>query len=185
MFEKIKNLFRKGDRQMAEKLDTLEMVKKAYADLSEDDKKKFHQSISDRVHESIAAQERAEGDEDSQSAEAREHEALGEEHAEGKGDVEELHEADDTAEEKAEDKKDEAREQAQEVRHDVSEDRLKALEDSVKAIMEKLDGKTSVEEKAEEVYGIGNGVFQGEDKAQETKKMSATDIAKILNRIKR
>lgn len=48
---------------------TLEMVRKAYEDLSEDDKKKFHQSISDRVHESIAAQERDEGDEDSQSAE--------------------------------------------------------------------------------------------------------------------
>lgn len=184
MFEKIKNLFRKGDKQMAT---TLEQVRKAYEDLSDDDKKSFHQSISDRVHESIAAQERAEGDEDSQSAEAREHEALGEEHAEGKGDVEELHEADDTAKEKAEDKKDEAREQAQEVRHDVSEDRIKALEDGFKAIMEKLDtlGKTSVEEKAEEVYGIGNGVFQGEDKAQETKKMSATDVAKILNRIKR
>ena len=63
---------------------TLEEVRKAYEDLSEDDKKSFHQSIADRVHESIAAQEREHGQEDSQSAEAREHEALGEEHDEGK-----------------------------------------------------------------------------------------------------
>ena len=70
---------------------TLEQIRKAYEDLSEDDKKSFHQSISDRVHESIAAQERADGNEDSQSAAAREHEALGAEHADGKGDVQELH----------------------------------------------------------------------------------------------
>lgn len=60
---------------------TLEQVRKAYEDLSDDDKKTFHQSLSDRVHESIAAQERANGDEDKQSAEDREHEALGAEHA--------------------------------------------------------------------------------------------------------
>lgn len=63
---------------------TLEQVRKAYEDLSEDDKRSFHQSIADRVHESIAAQERAEGNEDSQSAEDREHEALGAEHADWK-----------------------------------------------------------------------------------------------------
>lgn len=63
---------------------TLEQVRKAYEDLSEDDKKTFHQSLSDRVHESIAAQERADGNEDKQSAEDREHEALGAEHADWK-----------------------------------------------------------------------------------------------------
>lgn len=91
---------------------TLEEVRKAYEDLSDDDKKSFHQSIPDRVHESIAAQEREHGQEDSQSAEAREHEALGEEHAEGNGDSEELHESDDTAEEKAEDEADERKEES-------------------------------------------------------------------------
>lgn len=65
---------------------TLEQVRKAYEDLSEDDKKTFHQSLSDRVHESIAAQERADGDEDKQSAEDREHEALGAEHADERRD---------------------------------------------------------------------------------------------------
>ena len=60
---------------------TLEQVRKAYEDLEDDDKKTFVQSITDRVHESIAAQEEDEGDKDSQSAEDREHEALGTEHA--------------------------------------------------------------------------------------------------------
>lgn len=173
---------------MAEKLDTLEMVRKAYEDLSDDDKKKFHQSISDRVHESVAAQERGEGNEDSQSAEAREHEALGEEHAEGKGDVSELHEDDDTPEENAEDKEDKEEtehEAVQEVKHDLHEERLKALEDKFEKLMDMLTQKSSVEEKADEVYGLGKGVFQGDDKAPETKKMTGSDIAKMLNKITR
>jgi hypothetical protein len=69
---------RKGEKKMAS---TLEEVRKAYEDLSDDDKKTFTQSISDRVHESIAAQEKDKGETDTQSAEDREHEALGEEHA--------------------------------------------------------------------------------------------------------
>ena len=70
---------------------TLEEVRKAYEDLSDDDKQSFRQSIADRVHESVAAQEREHGQEDSQSAEAREHEALGAEHADGKGDASTFH----------------------------------------------------------------------------------------------
>lgn len=82
---------------------TLEEVKKAYEALSDDDKKAFHQSISDRVHESIGEQEHHAGEKDSQSAADREHEALGEEHAEGKGDVDELHENDESTDENRED----------------------------------------------------------------------------------
>lgn len=169
---------------------TLEMVRKAYEDLSEDDKKQFHQSISDRVHESIAAQERADGDKDSQSAEAREHEALGEEHADGKGEVEELHEEDDTPEEQAEDREDEqeeAHEERQEEQHEEAGDRLTRLEERFDRIEEMLSnlGKTSVEEKAKETYGLGNGVFQGDEKSSETKKVTTADVANILNRIKR
>ena len=96
--------FSKKQKKEETKLTTLEQVRKAYEDLSEDDKKNFHQSISDRVHESVAAQERADGNKDSQSVEAREHEALGAEHAAGRGNVTELHERDDTAEEKREDR---------------------------------------------------------------------------------
>lgn len=101
--------FKKKQKEDNNEMTTLEQVRKAYEDLSDDDKKSFHQSIADRVHESIAAQERADGNEDSQSAEAREHEALGAEHADGKGYVAELHEKDDTPEEKREDKADEDR----------------------------------------------------------------------------
>lgn len=73
---------------------TLDEIRKAYEDLSDEDKKSFQQSIFDRVHESIGEQEHDDGNEDSQSAEDREHEALGEEHADGEGDVAELHESD-------------------------------------------------------------------------------------------
>ncbi len=129
---------------------TLEEVQRAYENLSDDDKKSFHQSLADRVHESIAAQEREHGQEDSQSAEAREHEALGEEHAEGKGDVSELHEKDDTAEEKREDRADEMHEERQ--------------DDGMKAIYERLDAldarlkkyeETALDEKRKK-YGLGS-----------------------------
>lgn len=69
------------EKEEDKEMTTLEQVRKGYENLSDDDKKTFHQSLSDRVHESIAAQERADGDEDKQSAEDREHEALGAEHA--------------------------------------------------------------------------------------------------------
>ncbi len=151
---------------------TLEQVRKAYEDLSDDDKKSFHQSIADRVHESIAAQERADGNEDSQSAEAREHEALGEEHAEGKGDVEELHESDETKEEKEEDKRDD------DERWSAVLSRLDALEAHFKD-----EGATDKEaaEKAKEVYGLRGGVFAS-DKRDDDKvtPKEAMEIAKKL-----
>lgn len=156
-------------------MSTLDDVRKAYADLSEDDKKKFHQALADRVHESLASQERAQGTEDSQSAEAREHEALGEEHAHGEGEVRELHEKDDTANEKAEDSRD---------RREY-DDRLDRIEKSLNAVVEALGKKSSAEEKAEEVYGLGNGIFQSEEKVAESKKMMPKDISEILARIKR
>lgn len=169
---------------------TLEEVKKAYENLSDDDKKSFHdyqQSIADRVHESIAAQEREHGQEDSQSAEAREHEALGEEHAEGKGDVEELHESDDMPEEKAEDKADEAREDAHEERQDDGlRDRIAALEDQLAKLQERF-GKGGEDEaalrRAEEIYGLGHGVFSTERK--EEKGLTPKEAAEIVKNLKR
>ena len=73
---------------------TLEEVKKAYEDLSDEDKKTFEQSIADRVHESVGEQEAEAGDKDEQTAADREHEAEGAEHADGEGEVEELHKTD-------------------------------------------------------------------------------------------
>lgn len=131
---------------------TLEQIRKAYEDLSEEDKKSFHQSIADRVHESIAAQERADGNEDSQSAEAREHEALGEEHAEGKGDVAELHEDDDTAEERREDERNKEREEKKDDRFDALLARLDALEKKLED--RDLSDRQSKEAKDEEVDAL-------------------------------
>lgn len=172
--------FGKKDKEKKEEnnMTTLEQIRKAYEDLSEDDKKSFHQSISDRVHESIAAQERADGNEDSQSAAAREHEALGAEHADGKGDVQELHTKDDTAAEKADDKRDEDRE-----------------DDFKKAVISRLDAlekrfsddsattEESKEEWAKRVYGVGDGVF-GESKEHSEKQMTPAQVAQVIAKIK-
>ena len=137
---------------------TLEEVRKAYEDLSEDDKKAFHQSIADRVHESIAAQEEEHGQEDSQSAEAREHEALGEEHAEGDGDTQELHEEDDTAEEKAEDARDadgqeEKADSVEEIVKGLS-DRLSALESSIGELNALRERLQAYEEEQRQSFGL-------------------------------
>lgn len=108
-------------------MSTLEDVRKAYEDLSEDDKKAFHQSIADRIHESIGEQKEKDGTKDSQTAAAREHEALGAEHADGKGDVEELKKDDPTAEEKA-----------KEVHEAKQDDTNKRQDDNMKDIIERL-----------------------------------------------
>lgn len=174
-----------GKKKKESKPSTLEEVKKAYEDLSDDDKKSFHQSIADRVHESIAAQEREHGQEDSQSAEAREHEALGEEHAEGKGDVEELHEKDDTPEERREDSADEARiEDAQEDvgREEKNRDEvIQGLADRIGALEESLKDLGALKEKMEEYtrrqaerFGLSGKVIGGGDKNMS--EMSASEL---------
>ena len=133
---------------------TLEEVKKAYENLSEDDKKSFHQSLADRVHESIAAQESEHGQEDSQSAEAREHEALGAEHADGDGDVSEFHEQDDTEKEDREDKaQEEKTEEAQEdsvKEEDNRNEIIKSLTDRVSALEESFKDFGALKEKMDE-----------------------------------
>ena len=147
---------------------TLEQVRKAYEDLSEDDRKAFHQSIADRVHESIGEQEHDDGDKDSQSAADREHEALGAEHADGEGDVDELHETDpedakdsETVEE-AEEKKDERKDNDIDARLDRLEAMvLKLVEGEASEHAEKKAAEaveTAAEEKAKELYGI-SGTF--------------------------
>lgn len=163
--------FKKKQKEDNHEMTTLEQIRKAYEDLSDDDKKSFQQSIADRVHESIAAQERDDGNEDSQSAEAREHEALGAEHADGKGDVEELHESDDSPEEKREDKADDDRYKDLEARIAELESRFKG------------DGDTDKEaaEKAEKVYGLRGGVFSSDhDTPNKTTAQEAAQIARAL-----
>lgn len=172
MFERKKN-----KKQEETQLTTLEQIRKAYEDLSDDDKKSFHQSLSDRIHESIAAQERADGNEDSQSAEAREHEALGEEHAEGEGNVSELHESDDTVKEKREDKRDDDRED------DFKNSILNRLSELEKRFSEAKKTEESKEEWADRVYGVGDGVF-GDSKEHSEKQMTPAEIARVIAKIK-
>ena len=152
---------------------TLEQVRKAYEDLSDDDKKSFHQSIADRVHESIAAQERADGNEDSQSAAAREHEALGAEHAAGHGDVSELHEED--RHEAAQDKRDDRQDAA----HDESEAWRKSADErfaKIEAQLEKLSGGDKLQA-AREKYGLASSASAGEGKREFTDE----DVKKFLS----
>ena len=137
MFEKIKKIFRKEKDTMA----TLDDVRKAYENLSEDDKKTFAQSIQDRVDESLGEQEKKEGTKDTQTAADREHEALGEEHAEGKGDVEELHETD---------KGEMEHEKEQQAKHDESEKTNKAQDDALTMINARLE---ALEAKIEKMAG--------------------------------
>lgn len=137
MFEKIKKIFRKEK----DKMSTLDDVRKAYEDLSEDDKKAFHQSIADRIHESIGEQEKDDGTKDTQTAADREHEALGEEHAEGKGDVEKLHETD---------KGEVEHEKEQEAKHEESEKTDEVQDDALKMINARLE---ALEAKIEKIAG--------------------------------
>lgn len=162
--------FKKNKKQEETKLTTLEQVRKAYDDLSDEDKKSFHQSLADRVHESIAAQERTDGNKDSQSAEAREHEALGAEHADGKGDVKELHEKDDTPEERHEDRQDKAHAESEEWRKSAEERFAK-----IEAALEKLSGGDRLE-KAREKYGLSATSSSGEGR----KEFTEEDVKKLL-----
>lgn len=186
-------LFSKKARKEDDILTTLDMVRKAYEDLSEEDKKTFTQSLSDRVHESVAAQERAEGDEDSQTAEDREHEALGEEHAEGEGDVAELHETD--PEDKDEDEGEE-KPKTEEKGEPTYDDRLKKVEEMLETLLKRETKEDAVaaakdavevaaEEHAKELYGIGGGVFAdtaGKDSTVGTAAEQARAILRKINR---
>lgn len=177
-------LGKKHKRKEDNAMTTLEQVREAYENLSEDDRKKFHQDISDRVHESIAAQERADGDEDSQSAEDREHESLGAEHADGEGDVAELHETD------PEDKPEEEKEKSSiEKRLDRVERMLEKLvehETEEKAVdMAKEAVETAAEDKAKELYGIGGGVFADTAGTDSPVGTAGEQARSILNKLKR
>lgn len=175
--------WRKKKEKGEEEMTTLEQVRKAYEDLSEDDKKSFHQSLADRVHESIAAQERADGNEDSQTAADREHEALGAEHAAGHGDVAELHMED--REEKREDDREDRQEERAEERHEEAEDWRSALDARLSRIEELLTKKESGDaaalENAKKVYGLHSGVFESAAKKEDgiTPKEAAEMVRKI------
>lgn len=62
----------------------------------------------------------------------------------------------------------------------------KAITDRLDRVEKYFAGKEeNVDETAKEIYGLGNGVFQGEDKAGEEKQFTPAELKKILDRIKR
>lgn len=85
-------------------MNTLEQIKKAYADLSEDDKKSFHQSLKDRVDESVGEQEHLDSDRDTQSAKDRVDEAEGAKRADEEKKEEKHEERQDERDEKHDDR---------------------------------------------------------------------------------
>ena len=76
---------------------TLEDVKKAYDDLSEEDKKAFHLSLKDSEDECAGEEEHAEGAEDSQEATEHETETISADNTDG-DEVEESEEIEDVSE---------------------------------------------------------------------------------------
>lgn len=117
------NWHRSKEKQPKEEkpeMTTLEQVKKAYADLSEEDKKAFHQSLKDRVDESVGEQEHLDGDRDSQTAKDRVDEAEGEEKA-------------------IEEKKEEVHEEHQDERDERHDDRIDELFKKVDELGAKIE----------------------------------------------
>lgn len=146
----------KKKKQEAKKMATLEEVRKAYADLSEADKKLFdegrtvEQTEQDRIDESVGEQEKAHDEKDTQSAKDREDEALGAEHADGEGDVAELHKTDEKDEPKPEPKDDVKEEPKDEVKadewHKGFEERLAAMELAIAELTKKGSAEAKLEE---------------------------------------
>lgn len=109
---------------------TIDEVRKAYEDLSDEDKKKFQQSLTDRVDESVAAQEEESGTEDTQTAKDRIDEAEGAEFADKEKDGE-LEEGEGFPEE--------VHEEAQDVAHEKAAEVNSEQDDAIKAINARLD----------------------------------------------
>lgn len=172
-------------KKEGKKMTTLEEVKKAYENLSEDDKKSFHQSIADRIHESIGEQEEEHGQKDSQSAADREHEALGMEHADGEGDVSKIGETDATGEKRAEEvkraeeKKDEREDDEWRKRID---ERFKKIEDYIEAQMKRGSDEEEALKKAKDVYGLHGGVFSHDE--TESVGVSPKEAADLIRKFK-
>lgn len=148
-----------------EKPTALDEVRKAYENLSDEDKKTFEQSIADRIHESVGEQEAENDQKDDQTAADREHEALGEEHAEGKGETDELGETDkpedgkdeDAAKTEAENPAEEkpAEEAAEEKHEEAQEDKSEEAEPSdggdLREVIKALEARVAELEKAADV----------------------------------
>lgn len=171
---------------------TIDEILKAVDDLSEEDKKKLHQTLSDRIDESVADQERDKGEEDKEEdAKDRIDESIGTEEYDEKKDEDEVEDGDDDVEDT--DKGDEDSE-ADEVEDDLEkhEDEDKQTKDSleariarIEALLMKMVGEdkeksSDVEEKAKEVYGLGGGTFAPEDGGKKAEKVNPLKVLRNI-----
>ena len=139
-----------------------EQIAKAKEDIEE--KGTDSQTEKDRIDESVAAQERAEGDEGSQSAKDRVDESEGAKKAD---------------EERAEDEGEKAPAWAAAM--------LSTLE-KIAAFVEKQeqaaqDPDAGAAAKMSEAFGNGGGVFQGEEQTEAAKAMTPAEVAKVVNKL--
>lgn len=117
-------------KRRVETMATIDEVRKAYEDLSDEDKKKFQQSLTDRVDESVGEQEKESGTEDTQTAKDRVDEAEGAELADEEKDGE-LKEGEGFPEE--------VHEEAQDDTHEKAAEENEYQSDAIKAINARLD----------------------------------------------
>ena len=167
LFDIFKKKSKKEEKAMTQDEKELEKAKEDIAKKGADS-----QTERDREDESVAAQERESGTEDSQSAKDRIDESEGAK----------------KADEKREEKGDSVEDKLGAVfsRFESKLDQLIAKLDTMNA-KETVEEKAEevVEEKADEVYGLGNGVFQGEVAEEKVEKMSPAEVAKIVRSLKK
>ena len=193
--KRLKTLASKKEKEIfkmfgAKKL-TLDDILKGIENLSDTDKAKVKENLKDLYKAEDEREIDKIEEEKSDNAETADEkkEEVAEESEEIGKDVDETEEEAETDE--AEEKAKDTEEPEKEIENaETSKEEMPAW---AKAITDRLDrvekyfaGKEeSVDETAKEIYGLGNGVFQGEDKAGEEKQLTPAELKKILDRIKR
>lgn len=170
---------------------TLEEVKKAYERLSDEDKAKFKESYSDRVDESVGAQEEADGQKDEQTAEDRVDEAEATETAdESESEPAEIEaeKADEKAESEPEDEQP-AEESGEPVEENAEDEQAEAEQkqvfilDRIADLLEKLVSQKSDKDESKlaessKKYATGlNGGYAGEKGGD---KYNPEDVERLL-----
>ncbi len=143
-------------------------IEKAKQDVAE--KGADSQTEKDRIDESVGEQEERSGDEDSQDAKDRVDESEGAEKAD---------------EERAEER------ESKEAKLDAALQRMSSVFDRMEKFLDGVekqaeaaaDADSEAAKRMDETYGIGNGVFQGEDKSVPERQLTKEEIAKKIHKI--
>lgn len=161
---------------------TLDDILKGIDNLSEEDKEKVRSKVAD-LDKAEDEREIDKIEEDKAGTDEKADEVDEESEEIGK-DVDEIEEEEELDEEPAS-------EEEHGENDDLLEEPQEAIPEWGKAILARLSqleqatADKTVEEEAKEVYGLGNGVFQGNEEPEKSKKMTPSDVAKTLSRIKR